>query len=115
MLSIYQGNDKVFSFTRTDTNDNAITTMPQQMTFTVKQNYEKLDWLFRKTLNNGITQRADGTWEITIDAEDTANINPGKYVCDVKIINEHGKEYTIVKPQEFVVMPVATRFVDGGV
>lgn len=115
MIEIFQGNDRVFILPRTDINGNMISTKPQKMWFTVKGKLDHVGFLFQKTIDNGINQRADGLWEITIDAEDTANINPGRYVCDVKVVNEYGKEYTIVKPQDFVVLPVATQIANQGV
>ena len=108
MLSIYQGNDKIFTFTRTDVNGNVITTEPQQIWFTVKKDYNSLGWVIRKTLHQGIEQNSDGSWNIRIDAIDTENIKSGKYVCDVKIRDEDGREITIVKPQDFAVVDVAT-------
>ena len=109
MISIYQGNDKTFVFTRNDISGNIIKSRPKKIWFTVKAKYENLGFLFQKTMGNGIIQRDDGSWEITIDSTDTANIVPGKYVCDVKIVSELDKEYTIIKPQDFIVMPVATQ------
>lgn len=114
MISIYQGNDKAFVFTRTDINGNAIYTVPQKMWFTVKRKYEDIGFVFQKTMENGITQRPDGSWEILINAEDTASINPSRYICDVKILNEQGREYNIVKPQEFNILPVATQITNQG-
>lgn len=109
MLSIYQGNDKVFKFTRLDTEKNSIITEPKQIWFTIKKSYENLGFVIQKSLNQGISQNDDGSWSIYIDAEDTATLEPGKYVCDVKIVNEFGAEYHIIKPQDFVIMPVATQ------
>lgn len=109
MISIYQGNDKAFVVTRTDMNGNIITTRARAMWFTVKAKYTDIGYLFQKKVGEGISQRDDGKWVITINAEDTALINPGRYVCDVKILNEQGREYTIVKPQEFVIMSVVTQ------
>lgn len=114
-LSIYQGNDKAFIFTRRDLNGNIITTVPQGIWFTVKSNFANKSFVFQKTLNNGITQNSDGSWTVLINAEDTAEIVPGKYFCDVKIRDEQGREITIVKPQIFAVEDVATMLINEGV
>lgn len=108
MLSIYQGNDKIFTFARKDINGDVITTVPQKIWFTVKKNYDSIGYLFQKTMGYGIEQNADGSWNIRVDAADTANIKPGKYVCDVKIRDEEGREVTVVKPQNFIIADVAT-------
>lgn len=113
-LSIYQGNDKAFSFTRTDIQGNLITTVPQGIWFTVKANYENKSFVIQKTLGNGIEQNSDGSWNVLINAEDTANLKTGKYVCDVKIIDEYGKQLTIVKPQDFIIADVATQLRNQG-
>lgn len=107
-MFIYQGNDKAFIFTRRDINGEKITSVPQGIWFTVKESFEKIGFIFQKSLNNGITQNANGDWVVLVDAKDTAELNPGKYVCDVKIRNEQGRELTIVKPQIFSVESVAT-------
>lgn len=115
MLSIYQGNDKIFTFIRKDVNGNVITTTPQQIWFTVKKSYENMSSLISKTLGNGIEQNNDGSWNIRINAGDTLSAKTGKYVCDVKIIDENGREITIVKPQDFIILDVVTtRSSQGG-
>jgi hypothetical protein len=114
-ISIYQGSDKTFTFSRTDLNGNLIATVPKNIWFTVKQSFESKGFSIQKTLGNGIEQNADGSWKIIVDASDTAELKTGKYVCDVKIRNEHGKEYPIVKPQEFAILDVATRKTNQGV
>lgn len=112
MISIYRGNDKDFVFFRKDTSGNVIGTVPRDMMFTVKKDYMSKLILFSKTLNSGITQNSDGSWNIRIDAEDTKNLDASNektvLVCDVKIIDEDGNNVTIVKPQDFVVLPVVT-------
>lgn len=112
MISIYRGNDKDFVFFRKDTSGNVIGTVPRDIMFTVKKDYISPVILFRKTLDNGITQNSDGSWSIKINAEDTQTLEVKDtklvLVCDVKIIDEDGNNVTIVKPQDFVVLPVVT-------
>lgn len=113
-LSIYQGNDKAFTFTRGDINGHPITTIPQGIWFTVKSSYETIGFVFQKTLGAGINQNDDGSWNIQIDAEDTAELKTGEYVCDVKIQDEMGRQFTIVKPQKFIIADVSTRLGNQG-
>lgn len=112
MLEIYQGNDKNFVFSRKNTDGEIITTVPQELYFTVRADFQG-NIIFQKQLNNGISQKADGTWNIRVDAENTKNLDvPSiglKCVCDVKVFDENGEETTIVKPQPFLILPVATR------
>ena len=108
MISIYCGNDKTFIFERINASGETITTRPQKIWFSVKGKIENMGFIFQKTMDNGIIQREDGCWEVSIDADDTATVLPGKYVCDVKIIDEQGEARTIVKPQDFVVLAVVT-------
>lgn len=110
MISIYQGNEKWFSFTRRDINGDPITTNPQGIWFTVKNKYDDIGHVIQKTLDNGIRKGSSaGEWLINIYSVETENIKPGKYVCDVKIRDEYGTELTIVKPQDFVILPVVTQ------
>lgn len=112
MLEMYQGNDTNFTFTRKNENGEAITTTPQALFFTVRPSFQG-GILFQKSMGSGIQQKNDGTWDIRIDAEDTDSLsvpNAGlKCVCDVKIVDEYGEEKTIVKPQDFMILPVVTR------
>lgn len=114
MLSIYQGNDKIFRFFRKDYNGNIITSVPQALWFSVKDRYETERVLFQKNIGLGIDQNEDGSWNIKIEPYDTAELKPGKYVCDVKIQDEAGNLFTIVKPQEFLIREVVTRVGNQG-
>jgi hypothetical protein len=106
MISIYKENDKTLSFARTNINGATIRTRPQGLWFTVRD--KKNRTVLSKSMDNGITQKDDGSWEIYISSLDTVNLEPDDYFCDVKVKNESGKEYTIVKPQTFKIMKVAT-------
>ena len=109
MVSIYQGNDKTFVFTRRDVENNVITSIPKERYFSVKEDYDSNNVLINKRKGRGIEQNEDGSWSIKINAIDTSSLNPGKYVCDVKIINEIGDMYHVVRPQEFVIAEVVTK------
>ena len=106
MISIYKENDKTLVFTRRNISGTIIKTKPQGLWFTVRNKNDKT--VIKKSLNNGITQTKEGNWEISIRSSDTVGLEPGDYFCDVKVENESGKEYTIVKPQIFRINKVAT-------
>lgn len=107
MISIYKENDKSFVFARARTDGEIITSVPQGLYFTVKN--KEGSRLITKTIGNGISQNDDGSWLIIIDAADTVDIDVGSYQCDVKVKDETGREFTIVKPQTFAVLDVVTR------
>lgn len=106
MISIYKENDKAFTFARKNVDGEIITSVPQGLYFTVKD--EKGEELITKSIDNGISQNADGTWMIMIDSFDTTEIAVGLYQCDVKVKDESGREFTIVKPQTFRVLEAVT-------
>lgn len=112
MPTIFKGNDKTYIVTRRTKTGEVIKSTPLQMIFTVRTNFDELDTVLQKEIGNGIEQNPDGSWSIKVDAKDTRNlkITDKKLVliCDVKIVNENGEETTIVKPQDFVVLPVVT-------
>ncbi len=114
MLSIYQGNDKTFYFYRKDFNGNIINTAPHEIWFSVKERYKDASVVFQKTTGSGIEQNPDGSWNVRVEAIDTANLKPGKYVCDVKIEDEEGRLFTIVRPQEFLIREVVTKVSNQG-
>ena len=107
MISIYKENDKTFLFSRIDINGAIIKTKPNGLWFTVRDKKGKT--VIAKSLNDGIVQKKDGSWEILILPSDTTNLEPDdNYFCDIKVLNESNKEYTILKPQTFKIMKVAT-------
>lgn len=112
MLSIYKENDKFFEFTRYDADGEKITTVPQGLFFTVKRAYEEDSPIILKSIGNGIEQLEDGSWQVHIQPRDTEFRATGKYYCDVKVRNEDGLEFTIVQPQEFQILEVATKLVN---
>ncbi len=109
MVNIYQGNDRFLKFTRQDIDGNPILTTPQALYFTVKRTAQSVEYIFQKSLDGGITQQEDGSWLIHIVPSDTRYLAFGKYFCDVKVVDENGYKFTIVKPQEFNVLDVSTR------
>lgn len=101
-MIITAGETKVLRFQRLDGDRQVIDTVPDEMYCTVKRNYDDEDFIFQKTIGEGIEQ--DGSWwQITIDPDDTKYLSPGKYVFDVKVIDDVVRY--VVKPQPFTIRP----------
>ena len=116
MISIYRGNHSFLGFQRADEQGNVISTTPNNIYFTFKRSFNDSGFLFQKRYKrNGfatgeITIDVDSVWTINILPEDTASLEFGTYVCDVKIENEEGLEITIVPPQKIKLSEVATHY-----
>lgn len=54
--------------------------------FSCKRNSQDENYLFQKSLNSGITQRAEKQYVVRIDPDDTALLEPGQYWYDLEII-----------------------------
>ena len=79
-FSIVKGDNFTFDLLISDIQDIDITSL----CFTVKE--KNLDnYIFQKSLQNGITLLEDLKYRIRIDPEDTINILPGRYDYDLKI------------------------------
>ena len=107
-MTIFKENDKNFIFLRQSKHGSKITTVPQGLWFTVKDKFSG-NVKISKLLNDGIFQNEDGSWRIEITALDTLDLASGNYVCDVKVKDEMGREFTIVKPEDFRILDVVTR------
>lgn len=53
--------------------------------FSCKRNSQDENYLFQKSLNSGITQRAENQYVVRIDPDDTALLEPGQYWYDLEI------------------------------
>ena len=110
MIKLYRGNNIYLSFQRKNASG-VITTTPQEIYFTFKKNCNNQVALFQKRMTAGeITLDSNNKWTIAISPADTANLDFGKYVCDVKVIDESGHEYTIVPPAVVELAEVATHY-----
>ena len=96
-MEIRRGNYKIFKFQRTSkATGQVITDTPEKMYFTVKDNAYKKDFLFQKTLKNGITyDQETNYYQIEILQNDTENLAFGTYEYDIKIINDKDKPKTL--------------------
>lgn len=99
-MEFTRGDTYKFKFQRLDANNKPIMEKSQKLWFTVKENYYSLTPKIQKTLENGITFDEEGYYHITIEHDDTKNMNYGKYVCDIQVEND-GIVTTIYK-DEFI-------------
>ena len=54
--------------------------------FSVKKNYADTDYVFQKSLNDGITKSGDNAYIIRIAPEDTADIDVRDYYYELRIV-----------------------------
>lgn len=108
-MKVFKSTNNYFVFTRKDAIGNAITSKPQELIFSVKESFDAEDYIFQKKMTTGdITTQGNGEWQISIIPNDTINIPFGKYVCDVKVVDEYGLQFIIVAPQTFEVLDTVT-------
>lgn len=96
-------------FPRKNNKGEPITTTPKELIFTVKVSVDDETPLIEKRMTNGdITYVGDGVWQITLIPNDTINLAFGKYICDVKVIDEYGLEFIVVPAQDFIILDTVT-------
>lgn len=64
--------------------------------FSCKRNSQDENYLFQKSLNNGITKRAENQYVVRINPDNTALLEPGQYWYDLEII-KNGDIFTIFR------------------
>lgn len=55
------------------------------MFFSCKRTYKDTEYVFQKSLTDGITLKSGSTYSVRIAPEDTADLPAGKYVYDLQI------------------------------
>ena len=109
-MKLYRGNNIYLSFTRSNASG-VITTTPQEIFFTFKKSCDNQVAIFQKKMSDGeITIDAESKWTIAIQPSDTADLDFGNYVCDVKVIDETGQEFTIVPPTAIELAKTVTHY-----
>lgn len=86
-MKIIRGDYKVISFVRKDKKGNVITSIPEKIYFTVKNNIYSGEVLIQKKLNEGITVDENHVYAIEFNASDTDDLQFGEYVYDIEIKN----------------------------
>lgn len=85
MISITRGDTKILKFQRKN-EDGVIETEAKELYFTVKENSNKQDFSFQKTLDNGISfSDEDYYYRITIYPDDTNKLYYGNYKYDIEV------------------------------
>ena len=64
--------------------------------FSCKRNSQDENYLFQKSLNNGITKRTENQYVVRITPDNTALLEPGQYWYDLEII-KNGDIFTIFR------------------
>ena len=64
--------------------------------FSCKRNSQDENYLFQKSLNNGITKRAENQYVVRITPDNTALLEPGQYWYDLEI-SKNGDIFTIFR------------------
>lgn len=81
-----RGDTKVFKFKLKDKNGEDLKlASTDKLYFTVKTNANSTERIMQKTLGNGIILKDDGYYYVTINSEDTAELNYSTYGYDVEI------------------------------
>ena len=109
-MRVYRNTNNYFVFARKNAEGDTITSTPQELIFSVRESFGAEEYLFQKRMTTGdIVKRENGEWQISILPKDTENVTPGSYVCDVKVIDEHGLQFIVVAPSVFDVLDTVTR------
>lgn len=64
--------------------------------FSCKRNSQDENYLFQKSLNNGITKRTENQYVVRINPDNTALLEPGQYWYDLEI-SKNGDIFTIFR------------------
>ncbi|MCI8575633.1 MAG: hypothetical protein HFI09_04100 [Bacilli bacterium] len=90
-IEFIRGDTYSFKFQRKLKNDEVISERPDQVFFSVKESYDDEECLFQKRLSNNtiIYDETDNYYYITIDSEDTCNLDCESYVFDIEVIKDN--------------------------
>ena len=64
--------------------------------FSVKRNYDDADYVFQKTLGNGISKISDNQYEVRVAPEDTDDLDAGYYYYDFQV-GANGDKFTFLR------------------
>lgn len=93
-LTMVKGDTKSFGFELSDGQEASITL--DTAYFSCKKNYEDADYVFQKSLNNGITAAENNQFIVRVAPEDTQLLDPGQYYYDLQI-GVNSDIYTIIR------------------
>lgn len=96
-MKIARGDSKTVRFQRiSNETGEVITKLPLEIYFTMKDTYMKQDYIFQKTLENGIVfNEEDNFYYLTIEPKDTDGIPFGTYDYDIQVVGEEDYKHTV--------------------
>lgn len=86
-IEIKRGNTAKYKFQRKDNEGNPILTKADKVYFTVKEESLPSVAIFQKTIDN-MEFDEEGIYHFIIEPEDTERLNFGRYVYDIKVIQD---------------------------
>lgn len=98
ILSMTRGDTAKFKFQRKDSEGNVIETKADKCWFSVKTNDTQQNVVIQKTIEDMDFSEEDFFYRLTIEPNDTNNLQYGDYVYDVEVIQDNYKK-TISKGQ----------------
>ena len=66
------------------------------MFFSCKENYDDLDYIFQKSIGDGIEKVSTGVYTVRVAPEDTQDITAGQYYYDLQV-SVNGDVFTLLK------------------
>ena len=94
-MEMTRGDTARYKFRRLDDEGNPITEVPDNVYFTVKEDYFNLDPVLQKTIND-MSFDENYYFHFTINPEDTENLMTRNYVYDIQV-NQGNYKQTIAK------------------
>lgn len=73
--------------------------------FSCKSDPSDTEYVFQKSLDNGIEKESIGKYKVRVAPEDTENVEPGKYYYDLQI-GLNSDIYTVLKGQLEIVFDI---------
>ncbi len=83
-MNIVRGDTGAFKFQRLNSGGEPITSIPDEMFFTVKKSFSFNAYVLQKKLSDMMLGE-DNCWHFTIEPSDTATLDYGTYVYDIEV------------------------------
>ena len=109
-LRIVRGTSNAFGISVTDEKGNPYTlTEDQVLIFGLKCD----EYSDERVLVKKITNAVDGEYYLELTPKDTADLEPGRYFCDVGMQQGDGVFYNVIECRPFFIAPNVTQLGDG--
>lgn len=76
---------------------NSETATVSSLFFSARVKYDDTDYIFKKSLDDGITQIDEHTYQVRVAPEDTAAMPKGKYYYDLQLGLGENDIYTVIR------------------